>query len=165
MTYTMYLVIEDEDGTHVREWGLNNYDNVVEAEVDARDLIGDWYNKMGLEAWSVEPTVSDTDRVADLLHEAGVAEWDCDAIAARLIANGVTLAATPPDALDVEDFTIQTVTTPDGNVYHAATPASMFALCGATLTCALPILHGWVHERADGIRWTWPTPSDELEST
>jgi hypothetical protein len=33
------------------------------------------------------------------------------------------------------------------------------ALCGATLTCALPILHDGDHERADGIRWTWPAPA------
>jgi len=42
----------------------------------------------------------------------------------------------------------------------AATPATMVALCGAVLTCALPILHDGDHERADGIRWTWPaTPA------
>ena len=51
----------------------------------------------------------------------------------------------------------------------AATPAQLDAdstsfsfeeaLCGATLTCALPILHDGDHERADGIRWTWPAPA------
>ena len=39
---------------------------------------------------------------------------------------------------------------------YRATPATMVALCGAVLTCALPILHDGDHERADGIRWTWP---------
>ena len=49
-------------------------------------------------------------------------------------------------------------TRPDGSkaVEHLATPAPLDALCGAVLTCALPILHDGDHERADGIRWTWP---------
>ena len=45
----------------------------------------------------------------------------------------------------------------------AATPATMVALCGAVLTCALPILHDGDHERADGIRWTWPATPAPLD--
>jgi hypothetical protein len=64
--------------------------------------------------------VSDTDRLAALLKSAGIAEWDCEHIAARLIAAGVhcgdgigicalpcghpgvhdTAAPAPPDASD-----------------------------------------------------------------
>ena len=44
-----------------------------------------------------------------------------------------------------------------------ATPAPLDALCGATLTCALPILHDGDHERADGIRWTWPATPAPLD--
>ena len=45
----------------------------------------------------------------------------------------------------------------------AATPAPLDALCGAVLTCALPILHDGDHERADGIRWTWPATPAPLD--
>jgi len=46
---------------------------------------------------------------------------------------------------------------------YPATPAPLDALCGAVLTCALPILHDGDHERADGIRWTWPAAPARLD--
>jgi len=50
-----------------------------------------------------------------------------------------------------------------GGRMHLATPAPLDALCGAVLTCALPILHDGDHERADGIRWTWPATPAPLD--
>jgi len=60
------------------------------------------------------------------------------------------------DALRQDGYEVRRVTL-------AATPAPLDALCGAVLTCALPILHDGDHERADGIRWTWPATPAPLD--
>jgi len=62
------------------------------------------------------------------------------------------------DALRQDGYEVRRVTL-------AATPAPLDALCGAVLTCALPILHDGDHERADGIRWTWPATPAPLDVT
>lgn len=52
---TLYLVIEDEDGTHVKEWGLNNYSEEDQAVFDdARMVLDTWYSSTGIDAWEVE---------------------------------------------------------------------------------------------------------------
>lgn len=50
----------------------------------------------------------------------------------------------------------------------ALAASSEFPLCGAILNCALPTNHDGLHERGDGIRWSWhenidhlPTPASE----
>ena len=35
-------------------------------------------------------------------------------------------------------------------------------MCGAILNCTLPINHDGLHERADGVRWSWHENIDHL---
>ena len=54
MSVVLRLVIEDEDGLHLREWGLGNYEDEDEAVASALGVVEDWYNTTGIEAWEVE---------------------------------------------------------------------------------------------------------------
>lgn len=54
MTYTVYLVVEDDEGDHVWERGLARYDDLSEAEALTENLMADMQDVYGVEPWEVE---------------------------------------------------------------------------------------------------------------